>query len=98
MIPNNINGHPGDSFDRKILLGQLETYYKTQDFEKIRLQLKRDLKEKKRLRNLLNGVDYTAEELVSHLSFMYDNLFTNLLIKRFRQAISELREEDGYSE
>lgn len=90
MIPTNIHDHPGDFYDRKVLLIQLETYYKTEDFEKIRLYLKRDLKEKKRIINLLNNVDYTMEELICHLSFMFDNLFTNLLIKRLRAALEDM--------
>lgn len=90
MLPNGGNSHPGDTYDRKVLLNQLEVYYKTDDYEKIRLYLKRDLKEKKRIINLLANVEYDIEELIAHLSFLFDNLFTNLLIRRLREALEDM--------
>jgi hypothetical protein len=89
MIPYNNTGHPGDAYDRQVLMNKLEEYYNTSDHEKIRLLLKRDLKERRRIEPLVEALDYDIEELVVHLSTMFDNLFTNLLIRRLREALGK---------
>ena len=88
---NNIS-RPGDNYDRQVLHDSLVLFYGTEDMEKIRLYLKRDLKEVKRIKPLLEYLDYDIKELVVHLSNMYDNLFTNLLIRRLREALLEMKD------
>jgi hypothetical protein len=94
MIQHNAITQPGDSYDRQVLVERLQVFYKTEDMDRIRLYLKRDLKESRRIKPLLKDLDYDIDDLVIHLAIIFDNLFTNLLIKRLRSALEEIKNNE----
>jgi hypothetical protein len=94
MIQHNTITQPGDSYDRQVLVERLKVFYKTEDMDRIRLYLKRDLKESRRIKPLLAELEYDIEDLVVHLALIFDNLFTNLLIKRLRTALAEINDNE----
>ncbi len=73
-----------NEIDKNVMLNRLYEYYGTHDLEHIALMIKRDLKDLRKMRQLIDHVGFDDNDFFAYMAQAFFEIFNKMTIKRIR--------------
>jgi hypothetical protein len=73
-----------NEIDKRQLLNKLYEYYGTHCLEHMALMIKRDLKDPKKMRCLIDYVEFDDKDFFTYMGMMFFEVFNKMTIKKIR--------------